>query len=72
MNRQVRFTGFGMEDAGVALLNRHSVWLRCQRCGQPWSPQLATGRRFPRGWWKCPNGCNGSCAGPRRGLKETL
>lgn len=33
-------------------------WCRCQQCGQVWSPTLQTEGRLPRGWWKCPNGCN--------------
>ena len=36
----------------------HRVWYRCQACGLVWSPNLLSGRRR-RGWWRCPNGCNG-------------
>ena len=31
---------------------------RCCECGQVWSPMLQRGGRFPRGWWRCPSGCN--------------
>ena len=34
----------------------------CNQCGAKWSPNLRTGGRLPRGWWKCPNGCNAQAA----------
>lgn len=30
----------------------------CNKCGYGWSPMLRTGGCMPRGWWKCPKGCN--------------
>ncbi len=34
-----------------------SAVLECDACGQCWSPNCAHGGRFPRGYWRCPNGC---------------
>lgn len=45
---------------GVELINEHSLRLQCVACGQVWSPNLRTGGSLPRGYWKCPNGCNDS------------
>jgi len=33
---------------------------RCKKCGQEWSPNLLSGGKLPKGWWKCPRGCNSS------------
>jgi hypothetical protein len=44
--------------AGIILLDSHSLWYACNRCGQQWSPNLVSGGRGPRGWWRCPKGCN--------------
>jgi len=30
----------------------------CLTCGQFWSPNIQSGGRRPRGWWRCPKGCN--------------
>jgi hypothetical protein len=42
----------------LALRHWHRVWYRCRACGLVWSPNVLSGRRR-RGWWRCPNGCNG-------------
>jgi len=34
------------------------VWVTCNQCGVKWSPNLRAGGYLPRGWWKCPSGCN--------------
>lgn len=47
-----------IQQVGVEVINENSLWLKCQVCGQTWSPNLRTGGRLPRGYWKCPNGCN--------------
>ena len=32
---------------------------RCEQCRRVWQPMIQSGRyAVPRGWWKCPNGCN--------------
>ena len=43
---------------GIELIDPHRVWYQCQQCGQMWSPDIQRGGRMPRGYWKCPNGCN--------------
>jgi hypothetical protein len=36
--------------------------IKCKQCGQTWSPVRPSGGKLPRGYWKCPNGCNaGGC-----------
>jgi hypothetical protein len=32
--------------------------VQCKACGHAWYLNSGSGGRFPRGWWKCPNGCN--------------
>jgi hypothetical protein len=33
-------------------------WVTCNQCGAGWSPNLRARGYLPRGWWKCPRGCN--------------
>ncbi len=33
------------------------IWLRCENCGVKWTVDNPE-QRLPRGFWKCPNGCN--------------
>jgi len=45
-----------MKNVKVTVL---SLRLRCDVCGQEWSPKIpGLGKRFSRGYWKCPKGCN--------------
>lgn len=62
----VRLTEGSLAKVGVDLLDKHRIHLQCQYCGALWSPNLQRGGKLPRGWWKCPNGCNKS------GIKEHL
>jgi len=55
---QVRFTEASLARVNVDLLDGSCVRLGCKRCGAQWSPNLRAGGHLPRGWWKCPNGCN--------------
>ena len=43
---------------GVKMTGLSNIMLTCMKCGQKWSPMLQSGGRMPRGYWKCPNGCN--------------
>ncbi len=36
----------------------HHLVFVCQQCGIAWTPQLRGFGRMPKGYWKCPNGCN--------------
>jgi len=33
-------------------------WLSCMSCRRSWSPTIRPGGRNPKGYWKCPFGCN--------------
>ncbi len=58
VGRPLRFTERELAKFGVEITDSHRVWLRCTNCGQGWSPNLLSGGRMPRGYWKCPNECN--------------
>jgi hypothetical protein len=53
-----RFCESGMAKVAVAIVDQNRMLLKCQKCGQVWSPNLRSGGRLPRGYWQCPNGCN--------------
>ena len=53
-----RCTEGQLKKVGVSLVSLSNLLLRCDRCGQGWSPNLQPGGRLPRGYWKCPKGCN--------------
>jgi len=61
MDGRARWTLSAAEYArvGVELVTWSDFHLRCQRCGQNWSPTLGSGEKhLPRGFWICPNDCN--------------
>ena len=60
----VRYSETSLARVGVELINRSSVSLRCESCGQVWSPNLRRGGAMPRGWWRCPNACNAPVSSP--------
>jgi hypothetical protein len=37
---------------------RAHIFLQCDNCGSTWSPNIQTGGRLPKGYWRCPNRCN--------------
>ena len=44
---------------GIAI-NPERDGLTCMACGVVWAIQiLSVGGRRPKGWWLCPQGCNG-------------
>ena len=43
---------------GVELVDAHNGTFACLACGQHWSPCILPGGRLPRGYYRCPNGCN--------------
>jgi hypothetical protein len=49
-----------LAKSGIEALNveNSSAWYRCLSCGHAWQPPVLHGGRYPRGWWKCPEGCN--------------
>ena len=62
-----QFTKPQMKAAGVEVLNRPGINLRCVQCGQKWRPRLIGRGRLPGGYWRCPQGCNGQ-AEDRKGF----
>ena len=46
-----------MKKGHVKLLDEYNVSVICNECGTIWSPNLQSGGKLPRGWWKCPYGC---------------
>jgi hypothetical protein len=50
----------------ITVNDEDSIIVRCDDCGQVWSPNLRTGGRLPWRWWLCPNGCNHDDALGRR------
>ncbi len=58
-SRPRRFSESELAQCGVEVVDTHSILLRCEECGQVWSPNLLpNGGRLPRGYWMCPNACN--------------
>jgi len=56
--------------AGVVILNRSGVDLRCRKCGRCWPVfRGKEGVGFPARWWECLAGCN-TTAPP--GAEETV
>ena len=54
-----RFSAPELKKVGVTILERQrNIALLCDNCGAAWSPDLQAGGKLPRGYWKCPNGCN--------------
>jgi hypothetical protein len=56
--RPRRCTEGQLKKVGVTLCDVHRLVLQCDACGQIWSPNLLSGGRLPRGYWKCPRGCH--------------
>lgn len=52
-----------LEKARIESIDENRLIYRCKECGQIWSPNIQTGGRIPRGWWRCPNGCNADAYG---------
>lgn len=53
-----RFTERELKRVGVEIRDASSTILGCVECGKGWAPMLQQGGKLPRGYWKCPNGCN--------------
>ena len=48
-----------LKRRGVSLLALRGICLECNQCGNRWSPTNSKIRwQLPRGYWKCPDGCN--------------
>ena len=58
VNRPKRCNESQLALVGIELVSAHNLDFRCMKCGCQFSPMLQEGGRLPRGYWKCPNGCN--------------
>ena len=52
------FSPARLERVGIELVDENKIWFRCKVDGKVWSPDIQTGGKLKRGWWRCPNGCN--------------
>jgi hypothetical protein len=50
---------------GAFLVNEKQLQLQCVACRAVWSV-VKRGLRLPKGYWKCPNGCNANKVSARR------
>jgi len=56
----VRHTEASLKRVGVTIVSHSREWpgLKCDRCGRSWWLVLRIGGPRPKGWWRCPKGCN--------------
>jgi hypothetical protein len=43
---------------GLRKLNKYGLVLECGSCGTSWSNLPGPDGDLPRGFWRCPRGCN--------------
>ena len=48
---------YQLKKVSVLLLSVKPLKLKCYKCEAIWTV-TARGLRLPKGYWKCPNGCN--------------
>ena len=48
-----------LKRVGVVLIDEHEIRLGRKECGREWSPMLRKGGRLSKGYWRCPEECNG-------------
>ena len=58
VSRPRRYSEGQLAKVGVELVSVNHGVLKCNACGQKWSPMIRRGGKMPRGYWQCPNGCN--------------
>lgn len=58
MQYPYEFSKSQMQKVGIILLSEQPHQLQCANCRAIWQV-IKRGLRFPKGYWKCPNGCNG-------------
>jgi hypothetical protein len=42
----------------VSLLDAEHTILKCNKCGQTWTPKRFESGRLEKDYWHCPKGCN--------------
>ena len=55
-----------MEQKKIEPVEGPELTLRCQTCGCTWKPETEGRQRLPKGYWKCPEGCNEDIEEERR------
>jgi hypothetical protein len=53
-----RCTAAELRRVGVEIGSGPGYWLSCTSCLMCWSPMIRRGGKNPKGYWKCPMGCN--------------
>ena len=48
---------YQLNKVGVILLSANPLTLKCCKCEAVW-PITTKGLRLPKGYWRCPKGCN--------------
>ena len=51
------FTPTQLKRVGTRMIKTNPYRFRCDKCKREWEVK-ARGLRMPKGYWKCPNGCN--------------
>lgn len=59
-HRPRRCTEPELKKVNIHLIDRTENRPECQNCGRQWSPLLGRDGRMPRGYRRCPEGCNSS------------
>jgi len=52
------FSKSQLRKVGVLIVRGDALRLRCGSCAEEWDVGRK-GLRLPKGYWKCPKGCNG-------------
>ena len=59
MKHPHNFSETELRKVGVEIRDYSCGILGCLECGRGWAVNaLGRGKRLPRGYWHCPNGCN--------------
>ena len=58
LDPQWRSWGRILKRKGVILDDPERTTLRCAECNDWWCVNYKSGGKLPRGYWRCPNGCN--------------
>lgn len=69
-SRPRRYSERELAKVGVQVVDFKHACLKCETCGQVWSPMIRRGGKLPRGYWQCPNGCNRGSVEHKHNRKE--
>ncbi|UCH56878.1 MAG: response regulator [Candidatus Bathyarchaeota archaeon] len=47
-----------LDQKQIDLVEGEEFTLRCRNCSRAWTPDTRNRQRLPKGYWKCPEGCN--------------